>query len=98
MYTKGRGVYIKNLLKKTTGMNQNNMPLGPFPSYIEPFRPVVELSEDRLVNGDSFHLLQSTKSLKDHQILFEISGREGENYLNSFADMTPIRVRKNYTF
>ena len=72
-----------------------SIPMPPFPSFIEPFKPTFETgigidpNANSIVKGNAFDLLQIHYQ-SDHNILFELSGFEGMKYYNQFEKIYPL--------
>ena len=72
-----------------------SIPMPPFPSFIEPFKPTFETgigndpSADSIVKGNAFDLLQYEYQ-SNHNVLFELTGYEGVKYYNQFEEIYPI--------
>ena len=69
------------------GFDQTGIPYGPFPSLIQPFRPVADKTTDKVVTGDAFLLLKQSTQLQDTKFIFEVTGYEGQKYLESFLEI-----------
>ena len=72
-----------------------SIPMPPFPSFIEPFKPTFETGNgsdpnaDSIVKGNAFDLLQYDYQ-SNHNVLFELTGFEGIKYYNQFDEIYPI--------
>jgi len=72
-----------------------SIPMPPFPSFIEPFKPTFETgigidpNANSIVKGNAFDLLQYDYQ-SDHNVLFELTGFEGAKYYNQFEKIYPI--------
>lgn len=72
-----------------------SIPMPPFPSFIEPFKPTFETgleidpNAESIVKGNAFDLLQYDYRF-NHNVLFELTGFEGVKYFNQFDQIYPI--------
>ena len=72
-----------------------SIPMPPFPSFIEPFKPTFENgigsdpNANSIVKGNAFDLLQYEYQ-SNHNVLFELTGYEGVKYYNQFEEIYPI--------
>ena len=72
-----------------------SIPMPPFPSFIEPFKPTFDTgigsdpNSDSIVKGNAFDLLQYDYQ-SNHNVLFELTSFEGIKYYNQFDEIYPI--------
>ena len=72
-----------------------SIPMPPFPSFVEPFKPTFETgigsdpNLDTIVKGNAFDLLQYQYQ-SNHNVLFELTGFEGNKYFQQFHEIVPM--------